>query len=312
MMGSRRRPRRVIAATSVAAVSLLAPAAAVARTATVPTLGAVNQISSPGTSYSTVRLAAPMLLFQDHGQVKGNYILPGLTVSDPGKFVAVALVADKGVRFSDEPNYLQRPGFLVWRMPTGSTNTISDSGNVDGRTIPAGTYRLTVVATGPERLTWRLPLSRRGASIRTTARVSVPYKIETWTGPTPVISYAMHAPTASVAQLWGSVWVSATDPQHSGGNTSCWYGATDPNAAATENVPGVCEGIGTFGGPVDGVYVPPTFEAASPAPRAGVMTIDATQKVNSDFLPEVGVKQTLYRLGTINAATVFNLWLPVS
>lgn len=308
-MGSRRRFARVIAATCVAALSVLAPAAAVARTSTVPTLGAVNQISATGTSYLKVRLAEQMLLDQDHG--KGKFILPGLTVSDPAKFIAVALVADKGVYFADETNYRQRPSFLVWRMPTGTTNTISDSANADRNALPPGTYRLTVVARGPERLTWRLPLSQRGASIRTTTPVSVPYRIRTWAGPMSEIDYAMHAPTASVAQLWGSVWISATDPQHSGGGTSCWYGATDPNAAATENIPGVCEGIGTFGGPVDGVYVPPTLEAASPTPRAGAMTIDASQKVNSDFLPQVGVKQTFYRLGTINAATVFNLWLPV-
>lgn len=311
-MSGRRRLGRIIAAASVAAVSVLAPAAAIARPATVPTLGAVNQISSSGTSYTTVRLAAPMLLFQDHGQVKGNYILPGLTVSDPAKFIAVALVAAKGVRFSDEPNYLQRPGFLVWRMPTGSTNTISDSGNVDGRTIPAGTYRLTVVAAGPERLVWRLPLRGQGASVRTTTPVSVPYKMLTWTGPVPVINYAAHAPTAPVAQLWSSIWLSTTEVPHSGGGTWCWYGATDPSAAETEDIPGVCEGIGAFGGPVDGVYLPPTPEATNPIPRASPVTIDATQKVNSDLLPQVGFKETLYRLGTIDAASAFLLWLPVS
>ncbi len=311
-MNSRRRLGRVLAATSVAAISLLAPAAAVARSSTVAVLGAVNQIGSSGTSYAKVRLAVPMPLFQDHGQVKGNYILPGLTVSDPAKFVAVALVADKAVRFSDEPNYLQRPAFLVWRMPTGSTNTISDSASADGRVLPAGTYRLTVVANGPEHLTWRLPLRQPGAAIRTTTRVAVPYKIETWTGPVPVISYAAHAPTAPIAQLWSSIWLSTTDVQHSGGATWCLYGATDPSAAETENIPGVCEGIGAFGGPVDGVYVPPAPESTNPTPRAGLATIDASQKVNADFLPQVGFKETLYRLGTINAASVFLLWLPVS
>jgi hypothetical protein len=310
-MNSRRRLGRVFAATSIATISLLAPAAAVARPATVPTLGAVNQISSSGTSYGKVRLAAPMPLFQDHGQVKGNYILPGLTVSDPAKFVAVALVADKGVRFSDEPNYLQRPAFLVWRMPTGSTNTISDSASADGRMLPAGTYRLTVVANGPERLTWRLPLSQRAAAIRTTTPVAVPYKIQTWTGPVPVIDYAAHAPTAPIAQLWSSIWLSTTEVPHSGGATWCLYGAADPLAAETENIPGVCEGIGAFGGPVDGVYLPPIPESTNPIPRASPVTIDATQKVNSDYLPQVGVKEMLYRLGTINAASVFLLWLPV-
>ena len=311
-MSSRRRFGRVIAATSVAAISLLAPAAAIARSSAVPTLGGVNQITATGTSYVGVRLAASMPLFQDRGQVKGTYILPGLTVSDPARFVAVALVADKGVYFSDEPNYRQRPGFLVWRMPTGSTNTISDSANVDGRVLPAGTYRLTVVATGPERLTWRLPLTQHGTSIRATTRISVPFKTETWTGPVPAINYAAHATTAPVAQLWSSIWLSTTEVPHSGGATWCLYGATDPSAAETENIPGVCEGIGAFGGPVDAVYVPPTPESTNPIPRASPVTIDATQKVNSDYLPQVGVKETLYRLGTINAASVFLLWLPVS
>src|SRR5206468_7648720 len=132
------------------------------------------------------RLAQPMLVFQDHGQVKGDYILPGLTVSDPSKFVALAIVAEKAVRFAGEPTYLQHPGFLVWRMPTGNTATISDSAVADGRTLPAGTYRLTVVATGPVRLTWRLPLSGRGISVRAASPVSVPYKVLTWTGPVPI------------------------------------------------------------------------------------------------------------------------------
>jgi len=311
-MSSRRRLGRVIAAVLIAAVSLLAPAAAIARTSTVPTLGAVNHIDATRTSYLKVRLAQPMPVFQDHGEAKGPYILPGLTVSDPAKFVAVALVADKGVRFADEQLYLQRSSFLVWRMPTGSTSTISDSANVDGRVLPAGTYRLTVVANGPERLTWRLPLSQRGVSIRTTTPVSVPYKIQTWTGPVPVINYAAHAPTASVAQLWSSVWLNTTEVPHSGGGSWCWYGADDPSSAQTEDVPGVCEGIGASGGPIDGVYLPPIPESTNPIPRAAPFTVDATQKVNSDFLPQVGFKETLYRLGTINAASVFLLWLPVA
>jgi len=311
-MSSRRRLGRVIAAGLIAAISLLAPAAAVARTSpAVATLGAVNHIDASRTSYTKVRLAAAMPLFQDHGQVKGNYILPGLTVSDPAKFVALALVADKGVRFSDEPLYLQRSSFLVWRMPTGSTNTISDSAHVDGRVLPAGTYRLTVVANGPEHLTWRLPLNGRGVSIRTTNPLSVPYKVQTWTGPVPVIDYAVHAPTAQVAQVWSSVWLSTTEIPHSGGGAWCWYGAKDPSAAQTENIPGVCEGIGASGGPVDGVYLPPIPQPTNSIPRAAPFTVDALQNVNADFLPEVGEKATLYRLGTINAATVFHLWLPV-
>lgn len=311
-MGGRRRHGRVIAATVVAAVSLLAPATAIARPSAVPALGAVNHIDASRTSFTKVRLAAPMPLFQDHGQVKGNYILPGLTVSDPAKFVAVALVADKGVRFADEPNYLQRPGFLVWQMPTGGTNTISDSAIADGRLLPAGTYRLTVVATGPEHLTWRLPLGGHGVSVRTTTPVSVPYKVQTWSGPVPVINFAAHAQTASVAQLWSSLWLRTTEVPHSGGGSWCWYGATDPSAAQTEDVPGVCEGIGAFGGPVDGVYLPPTPQPTNPTPRASPLTVDASQNVNADFLPQVGFKETLYRVGTIDAASVFLLWLPVN
>lgn len=309
-MSSRRRFGWALAAASVVAISLLTPAAAIARPSTVPTLGAVNRIDASTTSYTTVRLSAPMLVFQDHGQVKGDYILPGLTVSDPARFVALALVADKGVRFSDEPNYLQRPGFLVWRMPTGTTSTISDSANVDGRSLPAGTYRLTVVVTGPEHLSWRLPLGGHGTTVRTTRPTSVPYKYVTWSGPVPVIDYAEHAQTAPVSQIWESLWLRTTEVPHSGGATWCLYGAADPTAAQTENVPGVCDGVGAFGGPVDGVYVPPIPEATNPTPRASQVTVDATQKVNSDYLPQVGVKETLYRLGTIDAASVFLLWLP--
>ena len=310
-MSSRRRVARVCAAISIAAVSLLAPAAAIGRSAAaVPTLGAVNHIDASRTSFTTVRLAEPMLLNENHGT--GKFIAPGLTVSDPAKFVALALVADKGVRFSSEQLYLQRPTFFVWRMPTGSTNTISDSANSDHNVLPAGTYRLTVVATGPEHLTWRLPLKARGVSTRTTTSVNVPYKVQTWTGPAPVVSYFAHARTTPISQLWGSVWVSATEPPHTGGNTTCWYNASDPSAAQTETIPGVCQGQSVMGGPVDGVYLPPIPESTSPTPRAGAMTIDATQKVNSDFLPEPGVKGTVYRAGPINAATVFTLWLPIN
>lgn len=311
-MGSRRRIGWVTAATLVAAVSLLAPAAATARTATVPTLGAVNQIDAARTSFLKVRLAAPMPLYQDHGGTLGPYIAPGLTISDPAKFIALALVADKGVRFPDETNYLQRPSFLVWRMPTGSTTTVSDSANASGRALPAGTYRLTVVSTGPEHLVWRLPISTGRTNLRTTTSIAVPFDVKTWTGSVPVVDYAVHAPTARIAQLWTSVWVSATEVPHSGGGFWCWYNGTDPSAAQTENVPGVCEGLGAFGGPVDGVYLAPIPVSNNPVPRAGAMTIDATQNVNSVFLPQVGEKATLYRLGTINAATVFHLWLPVS
>jgi hypothetical protein len=309
-MSSRRRLTRGVAAMSIAALSLLAPAAALGRTATVPTLGAVNQITAAGTSSVKVRLASSMPLFLDHGQIKGGYIQPGLTVSDPSRFVAVALVADQTVRFPNEPNYLQHPSFLVWRMPTGSTTTITDSANVPARVLPAGTYRLTVVATGPVHLTWRLPLSGH-ASLRTTTPATVHYDVKTWTGPVPMIDYAVHAETAQVAQVWESVWIDAIQPAHTGGGAWCVYSGTQAAAAGTENVPGLCDGIGGFGGPVDGVYVPPTVESDPATPRAGVVTVDATQRVNSEYLPEVGVKATLYRLGTIRAATAFHLWLPV-
>ncbi|MDQ1684589.1 MAG: hypothetical protein QOC82_1326 [Frankiaceae bacterium] len=308
-MSSRRRLTRGVAAMSIAALSLLAPAAALARTAAVPTLGAVNQITATGTSSVQVRLASPMLLNEDHG--KGKFILPGLTVSDPAKFVALALVADKGIYFADEPNYRQRPSFFVFRIPTGSTSVIADGKNANPNVLPAGTYRLTVVATGPEHLTWRLPLPQRGASIKPTARVSVNYRIQTWTGPVPAISYAMDAPTTSVAQVWGSVWFSTTHVQRVGGSTFCLYNGTDPNATATAKVPGVCTGLGAMGGPVDGVAVPPLPETTNPVPSAGAITVDSTQKLNTEFLPQVGVKQTIYTGGIINAATVFYLWLPV-
>lgn len=141
-----------------AALALSGPAVAAVRpSAAGVLLRGETVISSRGTAVGTVHLAASMTI--------ANPSKPQITVSDPARLAAVVLVSTAWFPFP--------PALVVSAMPTGGGDVqyiygwMGDvrPGDVASPiylhpVFPAGTYRLYVVASGPERITWTLPTTR--------------------------------------------------------------------------------------------------------------------------------------------------------
>jgi hypothetical protein len=271
-------------------------------------LGRTTTVYATTSGYLSVRLPARVPLSTFGGQLKG----PTVTVSDPSAFVAAALVAEKPIRRPGD-SYALEPTLLAFQLPTGPTwRTFYSSSQVPTAGLPPGDYRLLVITRRPQRITWHLPLATPSLSVRTARNVAAPADIRAGGyEPVALVTSAAHFPTAAKTQIWQFAWMrgTRTGPIHQG--SFCVYAGEDEISAATEPAPSpVCNGVGANGGAPIGVGIPEK-SGMDELVYGGMTPVDASQRLNVDYLPEVGAKFTVAVSGVADASSTYQLWLPI-
>ncbi|MHB8451792.1 MAG: hypothetical protein ACYDAQ_15300 [Mycobacteriales bacterium] len=128
-----------------------------------PTLTSTTVVSATGNAMTpVVELAQPMRVPTWVGGATGHVPVPDITVSDPAHFAAILLVAQRGLP--------REPALVVAALPSGAVTRYiydwvgyvapgyaADSYFLGNPVLPAGPYRLYVIASGPEVVTWHLP-----------------------------------------------------------------------------------------------------------------------------------------------------------
>jgi hypothetical protein len=184
-----------------------------------------------------------------------------------------------------------------------------------GRILPAGTYRLFVVTSGPVTVRWTLPTPRPDVTVATASTVDAPsqVRVATQAAPAGVVAAQGHHRTAAVAQVWEFAWMHGTrlGPVH---NLSyCLYRGDDAAAQTTEGLPApVCPGFSGNFGPAEAIGIPPQNGPLDGLVYGGMTPVDATQRVNTTFLPDVGSKFTVSVSGVVDYSSTFQLWLPLT
>jgi len=272
-----------------------------------PKIGSVVTVSATRSGYTQVTVAAPMSL-----NVNGKLLRPDITLSDPEHFVAIALVSESKTR-GEGDTYAEPSTLLVFRMRTGATaRSFLASSHANG-VLPAGTYRLIVVTSAPQRISWRLPSKGKPIVVTAAHPVTPHWGFGSSTGGPAVFNVAAHFPTAPVSQIWSFAWMRGTRVRRVGTGSYCLYNGEDQLARQEEGATAfACNGVGTFGGPVDGVELPPSATEVDELVFGGVALVDAVQGVNAPFLPQVGAKFTLALGGTVEASSTLQLWLPLA
>lgn len=128
-----------------------------------PVLTSTTVVSASGNAMTpVVELAQPMRVPTWVGGSTGHVPVPDIKVSDPEHFAAILLVAQRGLP--------REPALVVVGLPEGSTTRYvytwvgyvapgyaTDSNFMFNPVLPAGPYRIYVIASGPEVITWHLP-----------------------------------------------------------------------------------------------------------------------------------------------------------
>ena len=230
----RRRSSLVAAALVVAATAL--PAAAGVTTGRTPTLSGKTTIVVTKSAYTTVRvpvaIEVPVALH--------------LTVSDPAHFIATVLVAQAlpGSRNVKNATLITTslPG------PNGTWRYVIAGAQFGAGGFRPGLYWLYVLATGPERVTWNLPLPGAARTLR--PEVAAEHAATTVTRPTmttngtsaPYSNSYGHSLTGGNAEVWSLDLAHGTHMKVAESD-ACYYDGSDPVADAAEGLPApVCRG----------------------------------------------------------------------
>lgn len=306
----------------LAGAAVAVPANAAFRLPSRAVLTGTIVVSSSGTGYVPVRVAAP---FHTPPWVGRTGTRPDLTVSDPRHFVALVLVAEhRNVHDTGNPQFpsATHAQLIVAAMPDG------DGGQryfyewaglrpfaARSPVVPAGRYRLYVVASAPERLTWHLPLGggRQRLAATTPARanwiVNSSENVPGTSAKPALASAAGHFRTGPVAQVWRLLWIRGQDVGNFISDEAfCQYPGADAVAVAVnENVPGpVCDGINAILDTPD--YAVPPSSQRQDIYLGGVTAIDH-KYMNANLLPSPGFKTSALVSGQVDHAVVFELWL---
>ncbi|MHB8449988.1 MAG: hypothetical protein ACYDAQ_06010 [Mycobacteriales bacterium] len=235
--------------------------AVVARAGAAPppaTLTATTVVTATGNAAtSVVHLTGPLAVPATS--------VPDLTVSDPAHLVAIALVGQQGLP--------REPALMVAALPSGAGTRYvylrlgyvgpgyaASSYFYFNPVLPAGLYRIYVIATGPEQVTWHLPAPvgtrRLSATIPVIAHSLL--AVAPGVGNTLVSSYVTAAGQFLMPHPAGFMvdveWMQGVDPApvFDEEDAACW--AYDPSSLATavqaapaELCPG---GAGGEGGPI--------------------------------------------------------------
>ena len=279
----------------------------------VPVLTGTTVLTASKSSYAVVRLAKPLQPF--------NYKLDDtpshITVSDPAHFIAAVLVAQKVI--DDGP-----PGHSVWVHPsvlvaslpngsggfryelTGAAVPRAKDGVSPGAYAP-GLYWLFLLATAPERVTWHLPMEGGAHTVRAALPASAQTTLNTSPGPAPgtaVVPMALaygHAKVGPLAEVWSLAWLHGTNLKYMEFD-SCLYSGADPVANATAPLPAfACDG-GSEGGDAPGNYPDDVVST-------GMVALDAAQKLNVDYMPDVGLRLSNEGVGNVQWTAGRDIWL---
>jgi len=308
------RAARWVLPAALLAASLATPAFAAAQRNLAPTLTGTTVVTANASSYATVRLAKPLQPF-DYASVID--VPAQISVSDPAHFVGVALVAQKVINDAPPGHHIWvHPTLLVASLPNGSggyryeftgAEVPRSADGVSPGAYAPGNYWLFVLATGPERVTWHLPLPGGTRTLRASHPAMMSTTLNTSPGPEPgkaVVPMALaygHAKIGPLAEVWALSWTHGTNLKFVEGD-SCLYDGTDPVANATAPLPAfVCDG-GTEGGDAPGNY-PDDIVSTNMVP------FDAAQKLNVYLMPDVGLKNSDEVVGQVQWTAGRDIWL---
>jgi hypothetical protein len=279
-----------------AGIAVLGGSAAAAQAdSQTPQLTSTTVLSANGTAYVPVNLGQPLTV--PFGET------PQITVSNPSQFVAVVLVQVE----SGPPT---GPVLEVVAMPDGqSTEYVYDAAGEDAAgdpffsrpVLPAGSYRLYVIATGPEQIVLQLP-ALAGTQSLSAAIPAVSYSV---VSSSPGAAGTAVAPVISVSgefalpHRWGLLindqWATVEDGAD-GFSGACYYGASTLSDA-TEPAPWiVCPG---------GVSGQANQAGVSPGTETAVGGGDAVGLQPGTF----GMKAAEGALGVVENADVRLIWL---
>ena len=214
-------------------------AAAGSSSAQPPTLTGATTLVVMKSAFMTVRVAQPLRV----------PVALNLTVSDPAHFIAAVLVGQASN--GDGNPTLITTGFPA---PNGGWRYTISGAQFPGRAFAPGLYWLYVLASAPERVDWRLPLSGHRQTLHPVipathvATTTVHSSPMTPGGPTPPYATTYgHSVVGSNAEVWGLTWARIENVQGTEDH-ACFYDGNNPAAVAVEQLPAfACDGdlIGT-------------------------------------------------------------------
>ncbi len=298
-----------------------APASAGAARTALPLLTGTSVLSAPGTGYVRVRVDKPFLMPEWRAP---NGPEPDVQISDLAHFSALMLVAERAIVVEGVPEH---PDIMVFNLPTGTAKrlflnwALPASTTPNRQVVPAGDYRLYVVASKPQRIVWRLPLSGGSRVLQVISRPASA-KVATASAPTlaatglttPTIYLESTFRVGKVGALLGFTWFIGRQVGDHVQSEHCMEAASETDAVATAGLAvGYCPN-GYSSIPVVPRYAIGTVPDVSARGSESVvytslaMTYNRPAKINSDILPDVRVKQSVQTTGLVDHAAAIQIW----
>jgi len=299
-----------------------APPSAQAKVVALPKVTGTVVVTAPGTGYVRVHLPRQLIL-QDWVDPFGPE--PDIKVSDPAHFGAIMLVAERPIMLDGLPKH---PSATVFTLPTGLAKTRFFSpwapqvkGAPQHTALPPGDYRLFVVASRPQRITWTLHRSGQPVSVRTLSRpgaakvatvssVALPGQMLT----SPSLELSSSFRIGRVGELFALMWFHGRRVGDALQTEFCLKKKGSQDVVQELGVPlGYCPGGYNFL-PVISRHVigdVPNLSGPVDENTAGanwVATFDANRKVGTAVLPEVAAKLSMQMSGLVDRAAGIQIW----